>query len=57
MRHINLVLLGLVGNVLAHGSHGDHGQKPMVADDANWMTKHMAGKVVVWSLVCIMTEF
>jgi hypothetical protein len=26
----------------AHGDHGSHGQKPMVADDANWMTKHMA---------------
>lgn len=27
---------------LAHGDHGDHGQKPVVDENASWMTKHMA---------------
>lgn len=27
---------------LAHGDHGDHGQKPIVDENASWMTKHMA---------------
>ncbi|EQL02932.1 hypothetical protein OCS_01353 [Ophiocordyceps sinensis CO18] len=31
----------LASVVAAHG--GNHGQKPMVDKDANWMTKHMAG--------------
>ncbi|KAI1108668.1 putative secretory pathway protein Ssp120 [Nemania sp. NC0429] len=34
-----LATAGLLAGALAHGSHD---QKPMVPDDANWMTKHMA---------------
>jgi hypothetical protein len=39
-----LIAVGLVfaGAAVAHGDHS--GQAPIVADDANWMTKHMAGK-------------
>lgn len=37
-------VLALAGACLAHGDHGEHSQKPIVAEDANWMTKHMAGK-------------
>lgn len=37
-----VLLLGLAGACLAHGDHGGHGQKPMVDDNANWMTRHMA---------------
>lgn len=36
--------LALTGACLAHGDHGEHSQKPIVAEDANWMTKHMAGE-------------
>lgn len=36
--------LALGGACLAHGDHGDHGQKPIVDEHANWMTRHMAGK-------------
>lgn len=36
--------LVLSGACLAHGDHGAHSQKPIVSDNANWMTKHMAGK-------------
>ncbi|KAH7347907.1 putative calcium ion binding protein [Plectosphaerella cucumerina] len=37
-----LIAVGLVfaGAAVAHGDHS--GQAPIVADDANWMTKHMA---------------
>lgn len=35
--------LALSGASLAHGDHGDHSQKPIVDENANWMTKHMAG--------------
>ncbi|KAI0479485.1 hypothetical protein GGR56DRAFT_635281 [Xylariaceae sp. FL0804] len=41
MRLSTLATAGLLGTALAHGDHGGS-QKPMVADDANWMTKHMA---------------
>ncbi|KAI8634460.1 putative secretory pathway protein Ssp120 [Xylariaceae sp. FL1651] len=34
-----IIAAGLLGSVLGHGSHD---QKPIVAADANWMTKHMA---------------
>lgn len=37
-------VLALTGACLAHGDHGEHSQKPIVAEDASWMTKHMAGK-------------
>ncbi|KAI1768895.1 hypothetical protein GGR53DRAFT_314990 [Hypoxylon sp. FL1150] len=40
-----LVAAGLVCRVLAHGDHSDHSggsQKPMVDENASWMTKHMA---------------
>ncbi|GAP88616.1 putative secretory pathway protein [Rosellinia necatrix] len=39
MRSTILAAAGLLTGVLGHGSHD---QKPMVPDDANWMTKHMA---------------
>ncbi|OIW27729.1 hypothetical protein CONLIGDRAFT_634069 [Coniochaeta ligniaria NRRL 30616] len=44
MRPLSLVVLSLAGRtVLGHGDHGeDHGQQPLVAGDANWMTTHMA---------------
>ncbi|KAL1865171.1 hypothetical protein Daus18300_007297 [Diaporthe australafricana] len=34
--------LALGKTCLAHGDHGDHGQKPIVDENATWMTKHMA---------------
>ncbi|KAG8160553.1 hypothetical protein KVR01_010089 [Diaporthe batatas] len=38
-----LVFALALGKVcLAHGDHGDHGQKPVVDENASWMTKHMA---------------
>ncbi|POR32369.1 Putative calcium-binding protein [Tolypocladium paradoxum] len=40
MRASILCPLALAGAVLAHG---DHPQKPIVDEHANWMTKHMAG--------------
>ena len=43
MRSSSLFLLGVAGTVLAHGDHAAVGQKPIVDDSANWMTKHMAG--------------
>lgn len=36
-----LLTLALAGSAVAHGDHG--GQAPMVNEDADWMTKHMAG--------------
>ncbi|KUI67361.1 hypothetical protein VM1G_03307 [Cytospora mali] len=39
-----VVALALSGACLAHGDHGDNGQKPMVDENADWMTKHMAGE-------------
>jgi len=43
-----LFLTGLAGHALAHGDHSNGGerrsQKPIVDQNANWMTKHMAGK-------------
>lgn len=44
-----ITALALSGAALAHGDHGDegghgHGQKPIVDENANWMTKHMAGE-------------
>ncbi|KAI2602333.1 putative calcium ion binding protein [Hypoxylon sp. NC1633] len=41
MRSFILVAAGLVCQVLGHGDHGAS-QKPMVDENANWMTKHMA---------------
>jgi len=35
----------LVAGTCAHGDHGSGSQQPAVADDANWITKHMAGKL------------
>lgn len=44
MRSLSLLLVSLAGRaVLGHGDHGNYGQKPMVDENANWMTKHMAG--------------
>lgn len=40
-----ITALALSGASLAHGDHGEHSQKPMVDENANWMTKHMAGKL------------
>ncbi|KAH8162483.1 hypothetical protein CIB48_g5754 [Xylaria polymorpha] len=39
MRTTVVVAASLLTGVLGHGSHD---QKPMVPDNANWMTKHMA---------------
>lgn len=45
MRPLSLIIFSLAGRtVLGHGDHGDHGQKPLVGEDASWMTKHMAGE-------------
>ncbi|KAI1087469.1 putative calcium ion binding protein [Rostrohypoxylon terebratum] len=41
MRTAILVATGLACGALGHGSH-DSSQKPMVSENANWMTKHMA---------------
>jgi hypothetical protein len=41
---LNLVFALALGKAcFAHGGHGDHGQKPVVDENASWMTKHMAG--------------
>ncbi|EOO03557.1 putative secretory pathway protein [Phaeoacremonium minimum UCRPA7] len=37
-----LILLGFAGASLAHGDHGSHDQRPMVDENADWITKHMA---------------
>lgn len=44
MLRVVITALALSGASLAHGDHGEHGQKPIVDENANWMTKHMAGK-------------
>ncbi|KAH9896374.1 putative calcium ion binding protein [Xylariomycetidae sp. FL2044] len=41
MRSIILVTASLACGAIAHGNHGES-QKPMVGEDADWMTKHMA---------------
>ncbi|KAI1135839.1 putative calcium ion binding protein [Hypoxylon sp. FL0543] len=41
MRTTIFVATGLVCRALAHGNHGGS-QKPLVNENANWMTKHMA---------------
>ncbi|ORY59977.1 uncharacterized protein BCR38DRAFT_488162 [Pseudomassariella vexata] len=41
MRTIAILALSFVGGGLAHGDHGGS-QKPMVDENADWMTKHMA---------------
>lgn len=41
MYTIYLATMALAGSALAHG--GDHSQKPIVDENADWMTKHMAG--------------
>ncbi|KAI0876548.1 putative secretory pathway protein Ssp120 [Hypoxylon argillaceum] len=40
MRSTVIAAAGLLTGVLSHG--GSHDPKPVVPDDANWMTKHMA---------------
>ncbi|ROT43483.1 hypothetical protein SODALDRAFT_327676 [Sodiomyces alkalinus F11] len=40
MSRLLLLGLALAGPVVAHGGHA--GQAPILADDADWMTKHMA---------------
>ena len=44
MRVRYILALSTVLGANAHGDHGSGSQKPMVPDDANWMTKHMAGE-------------
>jgi len=39
MRPLSLVVAGLAGRTVV-----GHSQKPMVDENASWMTKHMAGK-------------
>ncbi|KAI8958866.1 hypothetical protein F5Y11DRAFT_25821 [Daldinia sp. FL1419] len=41
MRATIIALAGLASQVLGHGDHGGS-QKPMVDQNANWITKHMA---------------
>ncbi|ROW17050.1 hypothetical protein VPNG_01278 [Cytospora leucostoma] len=36
--------LALSGACLAHGETGEYGQRPIVDENANWITKHMAGE-------------
>jgi hypothetical protein len=43
MRVLQLLSLCAATRVLAHGSHGSGSQKPIVDENANWMTRHMAG--------------
>lgn len=49
MRSPSLLVLGLATAALAHGDHGGGGsgseQVPMGGEHANWMARHMAGKV------------
>jgi len=53
MRSLSLVIFSLAcQTVLGHGDHGDQAQKPMVDENASWMTKHMAGKF--FYLICIL---
>ncbi|KAL2259737.1 hypothetical protein VTK26DRAFT_6473 [Humicola hyalothermophila] len=42
MRLSSLVLAGIAGCALAHGDHGSGSHKPVVDENADWMTKHMA---------------
>ena len=45
MRLLVLPALSLaVTGAFAHGDHGSGSKQPAIPDDANWMTKHMAGK-------------
>lgn len=44
MRASDLVGATLFGLVTAHGDHVKTGGAPEVPADANWMTKHMAGR-------------
>ena len=44
MRSSSLVGATLLGLATAHGDHAKTGGAPKVPDDANWMTKHMAGQ-------------
>ncbi len=37
------LLVALASTAAAHDDHGGHGQKPIVDEHANWMTRHMAG--------------
>ncbi|KAI0853784.1 hypothetical protein F5Y00DRAFT_59807 [Daldinia vernicosa] len=41
MRATILAVAGLASQVLGHGDHGGS-QKPMIGENANWITKHMA---------------
>lgn len=34
----------LLATACAHGDHGSGASEPAIPADANWMTKHMAGK-------------
>ncbi|KAI0179925.1 putative calcium ion binding protein [Hypoxylon sp. FL1284] len=42
MRSVILVATGLACRVFAHGDHSSGSQKPLVDENASWMTKHMA---------------
>lgn len=44
MRSLNFLVLGVAGMALGHGDHDVHSQRPIVDENANWMTKHMAGE-------------
>jgi hypothetical protein len=41
------IALGVAQLALAHGDHSsDREQQPMVDENANWMTRHMAGTLI-----------
>lgn len=45
MRSQSLFGLTLLGLASAHGDHAQSGGAPAVDENADWMTKHMAGKL------------
>lgn len=45
MRAETLISATLIGLAAAHGDHARTDGAPEVDENANWMTKHMAGKL------------
>jgi hypothetical protein len=45
-----LLVVALAGRALSHGGHGS-GEKITVPEDADWITRHMAGMTVVLVLI------
>lgn len=46
MRPLLLATPALIGIAAGHGDHGYGSQKPIVDENADWMTRHMAGNVL-----------